>query len=109
MIFLTDFFSSLQPMKTVGDTARNLLHGPLLLFEHFQKFYRYSVSIAHKLSHTIWTFSKGSSRPVWRWPKGLQQHVGALPSASPYKQLFSFRLPRSTVFTFLFIQNQRRN
>jgi hypothetical protein len=54
----------------------NVLIGSPLSFEHFPKCIRYSVSIAEKVSNTLWAFPKESPTPFRYCSNGPQELLG---------------------------------
>ncbi len=98
--FLADFFSSLRSQrKHLKNMSRNGSNWSLLLLENFPKCPHYCVG----------AFLKGSSVSIRSWPIGLQQPVGAFPIVSPHQHAFSVHFTQSTIFTLIFIRNQRRS
>jgi hypothetical protein len=76
---LADFSSSMLPnSETQRKTGLTDLH----IYLGISKYFHCSVSIAPKISNTVWIFPKGFQLPIRYWPKGFQQHKRAIPNES---------------------------
>ncbi len=62
------------------DPELNAPIGSSLLFGHFPKCLRYSVSIAENVSNPFWAFPKESPIPFKFYSNGLQELLGSFPN-----------------------------
>ncbi len=67
------------------DPERNAPIRSPLLFGHFPKFLRYSVSIAEKVSNPLWTFPKELPISLRFCLNGLQELLGSFPKESRHR------------------------
>jgi hypothetical protein len=68
-----------------GDLAGKVPIGSPLLFGHFLRWIRYSLSLAEKVSITLWTFLRELTLHLRYSSNGLQEILGTFPNVSQHR------------------------